>query len=247
MYTFVILIVLIAKSIALTCPPSEILQPCRCQDDRIVCEGEAVTDIAPVFEKMKTSSIKFDQNGWFTINNTKVTKIPENAIKDFTFKRIEIGENPELQRIDHNTFAETNLITTQLWIYANPKLSSPDNSIYELASKFINLEGGIISNNNISEVPSKAFKPIIGHQNHLKYMEIGGGTIKSIGDSPFYYLNTLNELLIDYTTIPIFPEKLLVFEKPSDEKFKLILRKNKFTNSNDISKNSFSFLCRRPA
>ena len=50
--------------------------------------------------------------------------------------------------------------------------------------------------NNIRDIPSKAFTPIIGHQNDLEQLHFDG-EFNNIGEDAFYHLNNLRSLNLD--------------------------------------------------
>ena len=101
-----------------------------------------------------------------------------------------------MTKIQINAFTETDLMTKKLIIRFNPKLSSPDNSIYEELSKFVNLESLTLAYNNITDIPSNAFFSRVAFQDKLTYLSILGESIKTIGTNAFSTLNSLVDLTI---------------------------------------------------
>ena len=59
-----------------------------------------------------------------------------------------------LENIDEMAFNGTDRVTKTLIIRDNQRLSSPNNSIYTVLNKFVNIEIITLARNNIKEIPS---------------------------------------------------------------------------------------------
>ena len=162
----------------------------------------------------------------------------ENTFKDITFDEIQIGHCTNLSKIHINAFTETEFFTTYLKIFSNPALSSSDNSIFEVISKFVNLEELQLIDNNITEIPSNAFKSIIGYQDKLNILIIGGKSIEKIGSRPFYQLSALTSLHIYNTSIESIPEYAFEFEQESSLVLYLYLVNNEHLNTSSFHQDS---------
>ena len=214
------------------CPAPELIKPCVCKDNGIICGGHSEIDIGYIFYNLRNNLTKSEKHfKSFHLNNTFITELKENTFKDITFDEITIENCTNLTKISSNAFTETDLVTKILNIHSNPKLSSTDNSIFQLLSKFVNLEKLYLVDNNITEIPSNAFQSIVGYQDKLINLTIGGKSIKKIGDRPFYVLNGLNRIKLSNTSIKSIPEYAFEFEQESKIKLTLILEDNYYLNS----------------
>src|SRR5690242_6544311 len=87
------------------CPPADLLSPCTCFAENIVCEGNSVVDIGTIFE-----SLNNDRNhtqrlyNSVRIKSTLITEIKANSLKDFSFSNIYITDNSNLTHVDKNAF-----------------------------------------------------------------------------------------------------------------------------------------------
>ena len=174
------------------------------------------------------------------MNNTFITELKENTFKDITFDEITIENCDNLTKIHKNAFIETEFVTKGLYIKENFLLSSDDNSIFEVFSKFINLEELQLEDNNITEIPSNAFQRIIGYQDNLRNLSFSGETIKKIGSRPFSLLNGLTHLTISNTMINYIPEDAFEFEEGSNQQLTLELYLNHQLNSSSFHQDSLT-------
>jgi hypothetical protein len=95
----------------------------------------------------------------------------------------------------------------------------------------LNIEFISISQSKITEIPSYAFKPVIGPQNKLSRLWIESGVVQNIGNYPFFSLNHLNELSVDLNYLDFIPKDAFHFEKESNENLRLWLTANKLNDS----------------
>ena len=75
----------------------------------------------------------------------------ENTFSDITFDVININGYSKLKTVNINAFNTTDQVTTLIIFEGNPILTSPDNSIFEILSKFIRASViALVDNNNIT-------------------------------------------------------------------------------------------------
>ena len=247
MLSILLIICLQLGDILTECPPKEMLSPCTCKDDDIKCEGNIELDLANIFQKMSQSETRIQKHfKRFYAMNKIIKELPENTFKDFTFDVIYFDTCHNLAKIHENAFGQTNLVTKSITFWRSPKLSSPDNSIFNLVSKFINAEYMVLSWLNISEVPAHAFKPINGLQDKLKYLEIRGPSFTKIDDNAFYSLNNLTELRIWDTKNQLISKNVFAFERKSDEVLTIRLTNCTFMKNFNFEQDAFLNL-KRPA
>ena len=221
------------------CPAPELLKPCVCTDNAIVCSGKSNIDLVNIFQKLEKNLTKSEKHfKRFQLSNTFITELKENTFKDITFNEIIIGSCSNLTKIHINAFVETDLVTKKLIIRFNPKLSSPHNSIFEVLSKFVNLESLTLAYNNITKIPSNDFRSTVAYQDKLTHLSILGESIKSIGSNAFSTLNSLVDLTIGYTSIDYIPENAFKFNKISEKTLNLRIQGNGKLDSSGFLNNS---------
>ena len=240
MYSKVCIILIAFWSVALSvCPPKESLSPCTCFNDNIYCQGKEDLDLLKVFERLSENTTQkhfYELN----VNNAKIKELEENCLKGFTFEVIWIYDCPELTTINRNAFNETTLVTKDLQIYGNPKLSSPDNSIFEVLSKFKRVEYIYLGQSNITEIPSEAFKPVNGNQDHLINIHINSTSLAKIGERAFFHLNSLNFIQISNTNIQTIPANAFAFEKVSNQSLTIRFYSDQFLDKYNFAKDAFT-------
>ena len=222
------------------CPAPALISPCVCKDNSISCGGNSSIDLVGIFEKLDNNLNKSDKSfKVFNLTNTAINEIKANTFKRITFDTIDIHGCDNLTKIDVKAFAQTDLVTKHLEIRNNLRLSSPDNSIFDLLTRFINLEYLNILNNNITEIPDKAFQTNVGYQDKLKTLILGGISIIKIGNNAFTSLESLTRVEVFNTSIETIPEFAFAFEQASNETLELKLVQNDKLSS---SKFNESFL-----
>ena len=169
------------------CPNSLSIKPCICTDGSITCMGKDFVDLKHIFMnlgKILTKNEKHFKS--FELNNTAINELKENTFGEITFDYIFINNCSNLTTIHKNAFTTTNLVTIYLSIYNyNNLIQTEENNIFEVLSKFINIETIYLFNNNIKEIPSNAFKPINGIQNKLQDLCIYDKSLIKLGKKAF--------------------------------------------------------------
>ena len=223
------------------CPAPELIKPCVCEDNGIKCVDNSEIDLVNIFQSLEKNLTKSEKHfkSFHFMENTFINELVENTFKDITFDEIEIYKCHNLTKIHKNAFAETDLVTRELRFLSNYRLSSLDNSIFEVFSKFVNLERLYVDFNNITEIPSNAFQRIEGYQDKLSDLRFSGESIRKIGSRAFYSLRGLSSLEIYETFIDYIPEYAFEFEEESNERMTLTLGYSKLNDSN-FQKDVFS-------
>ena len=228
------------------CAAWQSLKPCIFEKNKlgervIFCGGETDIDLTAIFHNFSKQLSNNEKHfNRFVLNNNFITELKENTFKDITFDDIRIFICVKLTKIDINTFAETNLVTQSLSIYSNPKLNSNNNSIFEVISKFVNLEDLYLQGNNITEIPSNAFQRKDGKQGKLSNLNFGGESIKIIGSRAFSALSGLKSLTFQDTSIDYISEYAFEFEEESYQRMTLDLGKNNLLNSSCFHQESLT-------
>ena len=235
--------VLSLHSVLTVCPKSDLIDPCKCRDDSIVCDGEHPIDLVKIFERLsQNTATKAEKHfKWFFLNNTSITELKANTFKDITFDKIEIKECPNLKTISENAFSQTDLVTKEVIFYENGNLQSgPGHSIFKSLSKFINIEKITITHPNITEIPNNAFEVSVGYQDKLTYFYFYGPSLTKLGDRAFAKLRKLEQLFLIRTSIDHISEHAFEFEDKSDRVLKLSLVLNKFMDKWNYSNMSLT-------
>ena len=221
------------------CPENDLIKPCFCEDNSIYCTGNYGFDLENIFNSLSKSLSKpskyFEK---FLLSNTAIKELKENTFKDINFGEIFIGSCDNLSLIDKNAFKGTDLFTTRLEISESPALSSPDNSIFEALAKFVKIEKISLSNVNITEIPSKAFKPLNGYQNNLRELYFTGKSFTKLGSKAFSQINNLKILSFEQVTFQQIPDKAFSFESGSNFTLILSFAANERINSSVFAENS---------
>ncbi len=236
----------IVGSILCVCPNPEVLKPCVCSNDEISCGGNDMINLKNMFQKIDQVLADNQKNfKKFYLNNTAITELEENTFFELTFEEINITSAEKLQLINTNAFSSTNMITKFLFIINCPIVYSPPNyDIFQATSLMSNIEKVWLRYTKLSKIPSYAFRPINGIQSKLWqiYIEISG-SIKEIGNFPFYYLSNLQHISIDSTSIDFIPSNAFHLQKRSNETITIWLTYLKL-NGSSISLHSFDNLKR---
>ena len=176
--------------------------------------------------------------------NIFITELKENTFSDITFDRIWIKNCSKLKTIHRNAFNTTDSVTNYVRIENNPLLTSPDNSIFEILSKFVLAHEIDLFYNNITEIPSNAFKNIVGEQDELKILFLQGKSIHNLRNNAFSSLKSLEFLDISYTSIDFIPEIAFEFNEESEQQLIISLFANRYLKSSELSEYSFTNLRR---
>ena len=206
------------------CPSPDLIKPCVCDENGIICGGHSDIDLVNIFQTLEKNLTKSKRHfKTFRLNNTLNKVLKENTFKDITFDKIVIENCNQLVSIDKDAFFETNKITQILLIRNNERLSSNDNSIFKAISKFISLEHLSLEYNDIEEIPDYAFKSEIGYQDNLSFINLRGKSLKKIGVKAFSSLRNLKKLIISETSIQFFPDYIFEFNEISDVELDIFL------------------------
>jgi hypothetical protein len=225
------------------CPKPELLKPCNCDNEVILCGGNQYYNLKHLFESL-SNELTDDKKHFkrFYFNNTAITELKENTFYDLTFDEIYFESASNLTTINTHTFTATNLVTkrfeTQYTPIANPL---PDSDIFKILSFMIKIEYIRLDNTKITEIPSYAFRPLLGYQNNLRYLYIRSrtGGIQKVANYVFYDLNSMLELSLDQNMIDFIPSNAFHFRKESKINLNLYLSANHL-NGSSFESNAFN-------
>ena len=183
---FILVIIVIFEGVLGVCPPAHVLSQCTCRDDHILCGGSGPLDVSALFDSIRNEKNHTQRHyNSLEINNTRVTQIGENAFKDLTFDVIYVHNCDKLTKIDQTAFTQTNMVTKHLEIYENYDLDIDSYSLFDIISKFRNLEYLYLKVEGLTIIPRRAFKPVNGYQDRLTKVYIRGIGFDALGEFDF--------------------------------------------------------------
>ncbi|XP_075676029.1 endothelin-converting enzyme homolog [Dermatophagoides pteronyssinus] len=261
------------------CPHSDdhhILLPCICNSNKkeIICRGGGSTISGSASEQLQNTFIYYAK--WIPlelqyfdsiyINLRNLTKLDEKLFNGIKFSNLLLSGS-ELTYLHRNTFLDTEKYIYTVFIYGTNLSSEPNGRFDFFASirKLINLQKLIIYQNNLTEIPERAFtqndlKSINNnvtdnnetlsnneqdvHELQLTEIQITTGNIRSIGTDAFADLLHLEQLSLSKNQINFIHPYAFRMNKSSNLTLMIDL------TDNDLNSTSFvpeSFLdAKRP-
>ncbi len=207
------------------CPSPEVLHPCNCDESGISCGGTDFLNLKHIFENINQNLGENEKHfKQFRLDNSAIHEIEENTFSEITFDEISIFYARNLTSINSHAFTSTNLVTKVIEIFFTPIINSPPNyDIFLMLSSFINLEKLVINGTQISEIPSYAFRSIIGIQSKLSEINFEGNKIENIGNYSFYELKNLKFLSFTANPLKLISMNSFHFKNFSNQIFELHL------------------------
>jgi hypothetical protein len=215
--SFVILLHHGIESVSGTCPATNLLHPCTCSSDNIVCDGNQYINLKHIFNLVSQEVPNGLKNFYsLTISNAAIVEIERNTFYDVTFHTINISDARNLRLIDTYAFGETNAYTRYFHIRNTPVRNLlPNNDLFFMLSLMKNITYIQLENTNITEIPSYAFAPIMGYQTQLQQLYITGGNLQKINDFAFHNLDSLTTLSLYGNSVNFLPKNAFNFRKNS--------------------------------
>ena len=233
------------------CPDSNLIKPCSCNTsiDEIYCGGltggNEDIDLVKIFQTLENNLTKTEKHfKSFLLQNNIITELKENTFSDITFDRIQISFCSKLKTLHKNAFNNTDKVTQQIYIIHNPMVTSPDNSIFEILNKFVHATNISLYKNNITEIPSNAFKDAVSKQDQLIQLLFGDSSLRKLGNNAFSQLKNLSLLDLTYSWINFIPENAFEFNEDSEQHLNIDLRFNVYLNNSGFSEHSLTKLKR---
>ncbi|KAI1287087.1 Immunoglobulin superfamily containing leucine-rich repeat protein [Halotydeus destructor] len=238
---FIILVLI--KQAEGRCPPKQLLGPCRCSttENSITCYSQLTVNLKAIFTDisafMRPSDLQmrtFRLSG-LPDHRTGLDELEENVFNGFQFENIHISYTT-LERIHANAFASTFNYTKRLVLTSNRLKNSRYNQskyeLFDILSKFPKITHIDVSGNELQVIPSQAFRPLHGVQEHLNSMKFASNFIMQVEDEAFANLPNIVYIGLNSNDIDRLSEKSLSF-LPSDT----VCDVNLFDNY--LSENSF--------
>ena len=226
------------------CPYSKLIKPCSCEDDKFDCSDiYEDTDLVEIFQTLGKQLQDYEKHfKLFLMKDGVVNQLKENTFSDITFDKIQIINCDRLKTIDRNAFNNTNRVATEVHIYGNSLLTSPDNSIFEVLNEFDQAEKiSFYNNERITEIPANAFK---NKQDELKVLDLRGESFYILKNNAFSRLRNLIYLDLSKTSIDFIPENAFEFNETSKQELTIDLRFNEYLNNSGFAMNSITKLKR---
>ena len=241
-----------SKHWRIECWNTGLLDPCRCENDDKV-NGKIATincsDIASDAIDLRILSQRLEDVLFIgdireyivdklVVRNTALKRISSNTFTTLSFKEIEIIDNKKLEFIDKTVFKGSVESLKSIRIVNNPKLFESERlqeDLWKLLNKFNNLRELELKGLPLTSIPSHAFKPKVGIQSNLRYVQITHNKIKTIGDYAFEGLTTASlRLHLSHNEIDRIGKNTLKFGKPT----KTVIRSIDLSHNN-LTEDSF--------
>ncbi len=228
------------------CPNPEVLKPCLCKNNYILCAGNQTLNLKQIFKNVSQSLAENEKNfNLFDLNNTAITELEENTFSDITFNYVQIMNAKNLKLIHTNAFKSSNSFIHDFGVFNSPIVNSPPNhDIFHLMRSMINLRDIQLDGTQITEIPMNAFKPLEGSESQLQAISFFKSPIKKIGNDSFYGLKNLTLLSFDRTSLEFISSNAFHFENHTNELLTIYLFDIKSLNGSSFDINSLSSLKR---
>jgi hypothetical protein len=223
------------------CPKPEVLKPCLCERNSILCAGELL-NLKQIFTNISQSLAENEKHfHLFDLKYTTITELEENTFSDITFDYIQIANSTNLKLIHTNAFNSSNSFIHDLAVFNSPIVNSPPNhDIFHLIRSMINLRNIQLDGTQITEIPSNAFQPLEGSESQVQTIMFNKSPIKKIGNYSFYGLKNLTLLGFDGTSLEFISSNAFHFENQTNELLIIYLDNTKSLNGSSFDINSLS-------
>ena len=234
-------------SLSSLCSQSIINHPCRCENGKIICDGEYEFNLNAQFERLNRNvnhhhhhddhgdGIVFDE---FILNNTEISQLTDDLFGDrIKFKSIKLIDCLSLRRIAANTFRKSGSFIEQFIVQGESSLGEDQyaSDLFDSLNSMVNVEKIWLNRNRLRSIPTVAFGKKSGF---VKLKELNfnkfsskNGYIKSVGNFAFYYLNQLQYVYLSHQRINYLPANAFDFEQTSNQTLYIYLGNNKLNNT----------------
>lgn len=217
-----------------------LINPCRCQDGRITCDGEYSYSLKNVFDKLNRS-LQHDQDrifDEFVLNNTDISELVDDVFGDIRFKRIRLVDALSLRRVGPNVFQRNGHLIEE-FIAMGESLLGEDaysSELFDAFNSLVNAKKIWLNRNRLRSIPTVAFGKRSDANFQMEELNFNkfsskNGNIRRIGNFAFYYLNRLTHLYLSHQRITYLPANAFDFERPSNSTLYIYLGNNKLNNT----------------
>lgn len=236
----VLFIHIIIKDVTANCPMNYLINPCKCSEGRITCDGEYNFNVRAVFHKLNRS-LRYNEDRTFeqfTLNNTEIAELPDNVFGDVRFSSIKIVDALSLRRIAPNAFGTSGQFIQEFIVMGESLLGEEAfaSDLFDALNSLSNAKKIWLNRNRLRSIPTVAFgkNPTVNFQLeelNLNKFSSRNGFIKTIGNFAFYYLNNLKYLYLSHQRINYLPANAFDFERPSNQTLYIYIGNNKLNNT----------------
>jgi len=215
------------------CPPSNVIYPCSCYDQRglraLTCvDINQPWDIKSHFDTLSKVIPPDTVFTKVTISRTNLVEIPADSIAYWQFDEIWITENKQLSHISPDAFGRTANVTSNLHLEDNNLTnegSDYEHDLFHLLSKFKNAFYIGLRRNKITKVPDRA---LMSEMPGLRNLDLDENNITSIGKSAFSgmvnsYIRVINLRRNQLTAEGISPDAFLGLNGTDNIEIQLLL------------------------
>lgn len=219
-----------------------LINPCRCQDERITCDGEYTYNLKGIFDRLNRSlGLQPEEDRTFeefVFNNTEITELVDQVFGDIRFKRIKLVDALSLRRVSANAFARNGPLIEE-FVAMGESLLGEDafaSDLFDAFNTMVNAKKIWLNRNRLRSIPTVAFgkRPEANFQlEELNFNKFSSksGNIRRIGNFAFYYLNKLTHLYLSHQRISYLPANAFDFERSSNATLYIYLGNNKLNNT----------------
>ena len=174
------------------------------------------------------------------LTGTSITELKDNVFHDLVFDEIYVTDNSLLTKVHRHAFNGTAQVTTAIDFISNKALSqSADNSLFDALSELVNVKQvDFAEGNNLTEVPSYAFKPVNSYQNELWQVSFQG-SLERISTRSFFFLNALRVVSFLHTKLEHIPAHAFELERNSSTRLQIDLSQNANLTGDSFHKDAF--------
>lgn len=217
-----------------------LLNPCKCRNNQIICDGEYSFNLRTVFNKLNRSLPQdkdkvFDE---FLLNNTEISELDDDVFSFIRFRRIKLVDPLSLRRISGNAFRAIGPYIREFIVMGENVLGEESfaDDLFDALNSLTNATTIWLNRNRLRSIPTVAFGK--NHNANFQLVELNfnkfsskNGYIRSIGNFAFYYLNNLQHLYLSHQRLSYLPANAFDFEMPSNSTLYIYLGNNKLNNT----------------
>jgi hypothetical protein len=219
------------------CPKPEVIYPCICNNQEILCRG-GNNNLKKIFENL-SKNLTNDQKHFDTFELfDNYTEIEDNTFYDITFKTISFINCNNLSIIRSNAFKSFAGNVEIFYEDFDSKLGEEPyvEELFNALMSLVNVKKIEFCFAHLKSIPDHAFKSTYGEQKNLMLLRFDNQSppkpyIHTIGKYAFHELNNLTFLGLGNQIIDFVPQHAFDFHKSSNNVLDLYLNNNTLNSS----------------
>ena len=214
------------------CPPSRVLHPCLCSDNRITCGQDIKYSIKHIFHELSSHLPKNERHfSAFVFENSAIEEFDDNMFADVLFDNITIINAINLAKIKKYAFNKTAKSVRHFEQVGQSKLAKRFvNQLFDALSSLVNVRHMTLELNAMKSFPSYAFTSD-GHQSRprVEWFDLKADSLTTIANYAFYELHNLRHIRLKADRLQLIAGHSFDFEMPSNHILNIDLRNNQLT------------------